>query len=50
MEKRSVRTDRLGNERDVGEGSYLQNLTSGRRISQSNISSREKEWEQQASN
>ena len=42
MEQRLERTDRLGSERDVGEGSYLQSFTSGRRISQSNISNREK--------
>ena len=44
MEQRSERTDRLVSERDVGEGSYLQSFTSGRRISQSNISSRENRW------
>ena len=49
MEQRSGRTDGLGSERDVGEGSFLQSFTSGRRISQSNISSREKGWGQQAS-
>ena len=50
MEKRSEKTDRLGNERDLGEGSDLQSFTSRRRISQSNISGREKGWEKQASN
>ena len=50
MEQRPERTDRLGSERDVAEGSYLQSFTSGRIISQSNISSREKGWRQQASN
>ena len=50
LEQRSERTDRLGSERDVGEGSYLQSFTSGKRISQSNISSREKGWGQHASN
>ena len=49
MEQRSERTDRLGSKRDVGERSYLPSFTSRRRISQSNISSRE-EWRQQASN
>ena len=49
MEQRSERTDKLGSEKDVGEGSCLQSFTSGRRISQSNISSREKGWGQQAS-
>ena len=34
IEQRSERTDRLGSERDVGEGSYLQSFTPGRRISQ----------------
>ena len=34
MEQRSERTDRLGKERNVEEASYLQSLTSGRRISQ----------------
>ena len=43
MEQRSERTDRLGSERDVGEG-----FTSGRRISLSNFSGREKGWDQQA--
>ena len=50
MEQRSERTDRLGRERDVGEGSYLESFTSGKRISQLNISNREKGWGQQASN
>ena len=49
MEKRSERTDKLGSEKDVGEGSYLQSFTAERRISQSNISSREKGWGQQVS-
>ena len=43
IEQRSERTDRLGTERDVGEESYLQSFTSGRRISQSNIFSRKKD-------
>ena len=43
MEQRLERTDRLGSERDVGEG-----LTSGRRISLSNFSGREKGRDQQA--
>ena len=43
MEQISERTDKLGSEKDVGEGSYLQSFTSERRISQSNISSREKD-------
>ena len=34
IEQRSERTDSLGSERDVGEGSYLQRFTPGRRISQ----------------
>ena len=42
MEQRSERTDELGSEKDVGEGSYLQRFKSGRRISQSYITSREK--------
>ena len=50
MEQRSGRTDGLGSERDVGEGSFLQSFTSGRRISQSNISSREKGWGRKPSN
>ena len=50
MEQISETTDRLGSERDVVEGSYLRSFTSGRRISQSNISSREGGWGQQASN
>ena len=48
MQQRSERTDILGSERDVAEEN--QSFTSGKRISQSNISSREKGWEQQASN
>ena len=44
MEQRSERTDELGSEKDVGEGSYLQRFKSGRRISQSYITSREKWW------
>ena len=50
MEQISETTDRLGSERDVVERSYLRSFTSGRRISQSNISSREGGWGQQASN
>ena len=44
MEQISETTDRLGSERDVVEGSYLRSFTSGRRISQSDISSREGGW------
>ena len=50
IEQRSKRTDRLGSEKDVQEGSYLQSVESGRRISQLSISSREKGWGQKASN
>ena len=50
MEQRSERTGRFGSERDVRKGSYLQNFTSGKRISQSDISSREKGLWQQGSN
>ena len=50
MGQRSERTDRVHSKTDVGEGSYLQSFTSGRRMFQSNISSRGKGWRQQASN
>ena len=50
IEQRSKGTDRLGSDRDVTAGSYLQRFTQARRIYQSNISSKEKGWGQQASN